>query len=369
MMKQRFSCLILLIFLLLGRLPAGAQGQIIWPTPEAEGLYNQARQYLSSGAFRPAIATYQQVIALVPGQMPLYRDLAQAYLLSGNYALADETLAGVIESDKADEYCFQIAAASKLAQKEEKKARRLLDRGIDRFPHSGLLYHQYGKLYEEARDEEEALQQWVAGIAADPGFRVNYYEAARTYMHTKKPVWAILYGEIFVNLERATPRSNETRKMLLAAYKRLYTTPAGDKVQAFGKSKTDKPVASFEEAVERTLMRLGPVVSDGITTENLIMLRTRFLMEWMDNYAAKYPFTLFTFQDNLLRRGQFDAYNQWLFGRAENMQQYDAWVKFNQDVMPVFERWQLAHPLVPTAGDHYNNGKIKGLFAQNPYKR
>ena len=82
--------------------------------------------------------------------------------------------------------------------------------------------------------------------------------------------------------------------------------------------KNDNTAATngFEEAVFNTFIKLSPVVADGITTENLTMVRTRFLMDWyQQKYNEKYPFTLFSRQDRMTRDGYFDIYNQWMFGK------------------------------------------------------
>lgn len=338
-----------------------AFGQTVWPTPEVEQMYQQARNYLSQGNLRQAIVTYQQAIQLAPDVMVLRRDLAQAYILSGNYEDATKQLDPVLKTGMADEQCFQLAAASMASQNEAKKARNIISKGLERFPHSGLLYHELGKQYDDAYETESALKAWLDGIEADPAYHVNYYEAARTYMAGSRMVWAILYGEIFVNMEQQTARANETRKMLLSAYKRLFYTPVGNDLPAFGQDKKEN-VQGFEAAVKATFMKLAPVVGDGITTENLIMVRTRFLMEWENTYAAQYPFTLFRLQDDLLRNGNFDVYNQWLFGKAENMQQYEAWNKFHEGVYTAFNSWISAHRLQPVASDFYNDKKTKDLF-------
>ncbi|MBS1628980.1 MAG: tetratricopeptide repeat protein [Bacteroidetes bacterium] len=345
-------------------LPVAKAQNESWPSPEVESLYRSAQASLAAGSFGPAIASYQQAIALAPDKPVLYRDLAQAYLLSGNYRRAESTITPLIENDRADATAYAIAASIQTALHEDKKARKLLDKGLEKYPGSGFLFHEKGKYYEQQRALPEALNAWIAGIAADPGYHVNYYEAARAYMQTDEPVWAILYAEIFINLERYTPRSGETRKLLLAAYKRLYGTPDAGLVPRFGKKVKTTPT-NFKEAVEHDLLHLAPVLSDGFSTENLTMLRTRFCMEWMARYAVRYPFTLFTYWDNLLRAGHFDAYNQWVFGRAENQAQYDAWVKFHPEAIPAYEQYAAKHPLLPTASDAYNPAELKGIFIKD----
>lgn len=327
-----------------------------------EALFKSAQASLAAGSFGPAIASYQQAIALAPDKPVLYRDLANAFYLSGNYRRAESTINPLIESGRADATAYAIAASIQTALREDKKARKLLDKGLEKYPGSGFLFHEKGKYYEQQRDLPEALKTWLAGIAADPSYHVNYYEAARAYMQTEQPVWAMLYAEIFINLERYTPRSGETRKLMLAAYKRFYHTPDADAVPRFGKKPRKQPADDFEGAVSETLLRLAPVLADGVSTENLTMLRTRFCMDWMARHAQKYPFTLFNYWDDLLRAGHFDAYNQWVFGRAENQAQYDAWMKFHPEAMPAFEQYAAAHPLLPTASDAYNKAELKGIF-------
>ena len=334
--------------------------------PEVESLYRSAQFFLASGAFTQAIAAYQQAINLAPAEPLLHRDLANAFLLSGNPQRAEKSIMPLIEKDRADAVSYAIAANVQLALKEDKKARKLLDAGIERYPHSGYLFHERGKLWENSGDELKALKEWVAGTVAEPTYHLNYYEAARMYMHTKEPLWAMLYGEIFVNLERATARSGETRKLLLAAYKRLFLAQDAFGEQAFGKEGKVVAPQSFEEAVKTVFLRLAPVLSDGISTENLTMLRTRFIMNWTAaGFAEKYPFTLFQMHDDLLREGHFDAYNQWLFGRAENAAQYEAWNKFHPEAVRDYEAYYSAHPLLPMAIDAgYNMQISKKLFEQ-----
>ncbi len=346
---------------------ANAQNES-WPSPEVETLFQSAQSALAAGNFGPAIASFQQAIALAPDKPILYRDLANAYLLSGNYRRAENTITPLIENDRADAQAYAIAASVQTALHEDKKARKLLDKGLEKYPASGFLFHEKGKYYEQQHDLPEALKTWIAGIAADPGYHVNYYEAARAYMQTDQPVWAILYAEIFINLERYTPRSGETRKLLLVAYKRLYGTPDAESVPCFGKASKAAP-ANFKEAVEQTFLHLAPVLSDGFSTENLTMLRTRFSIEWSARYVVRYPFSLFNYWDDLLRAGHFDAYNQWVFGRAENEAQYNAWIKFHPEALPAYEKYAGTHPFLPTASDAYNSGEVKGIFLNSKPRR
>lgn len=335
-----------------------AFAQTNWPSPEVEQMYKDARGFSMQGNLREAILLYKRAIQIAPNILVLQRDLANAYYLSGNNEEARNTMEPIIKSGEADEQSYQIMAASLDDAKEFKKARNMLDKGLEKYPHSGLLYHEMGKLYENDNNKKSALKYWLEGIQQDPSYHVNYYEAARTYMETTKTVWAIIYGEIFVNLEQQTPRANETRVMLIAAYKRLFNSFAVGDMPKFNSKKKSIEPEGFEQAVYNTFLQLSPLVSDGVNTENLIMLRTRFMIDWWKQYHQKYPFTLFNREDEMLREGYFDAYNQWLFGKANNQLEYEAWTKFHPETMPAFDNWLREHPMQPTASDFYNDKDV-----------
>lgn len=342
---------------------AVAYGQTKWPSPEVERMYKEARDLHAQGKLPQAITIYLQALNIAPDVMVLYRDLGQAYYLTGTYEKAKETLEPVIKNDAADEQTYRTMAGVYTALNDKKKARGILSKGIERYPNSGLLYHELGVWYETDRDMEAALKAWLDGVAADPAYHVNYYEAARAYMYgNRPPVWSIIYGEMFVNMEQQTPRANETRTMLLAAYKKLFNSVLKTEPPKFKGKRGEAPEVAFEQAVLETYLKLAPVITDGITTENLTMLRARFMMDWNMQYSRRFPVSLFYRQDRMIREGYFDIYNQWLFGKAENQHQFEAWKKFHPDDMPDFEEWLQANAYRPVAGDNYNTKDIKGLF-------
>ena len=326
-------------------------------------MYREGRKFHTQGKLRDAIVLYKRAIQIAPDIAELQRDLGQVYFLTGQYEEAQKTLDAIIKNGAADEETYVIMSESLQALKEFKKAKNMLAKGMERFPHSGIMYHGLGKLYETDGNKEEALKGFVTGIEADPAYHVNYYDAARLYMQTSKTVWAILYGEMFINMEQQTARSNEARVMLTAAYKRLFNSLAVGDVPKFGsKKEKEAKFSGFEGAVYNTFLKLSPIVSDGVNPENLTMLRTRFMMDWMRQYAAQYPFTLFARQNEMLRNGYFDAYNQWLFGKAASMPEYEAWTRFHPEAIPDFEAWMQQHSFKLSSSDFYNDKEVSNIF-------
>jgi tetratricopeptide (TPR) repeat protein len=364
-MKSIVSYL-LLALCMLATYPALRAQPTGWPSPEVEQLYRQGHNLLTQGNFRQAEVSLRQALQLAPQVPEVRRDLAQAYQLGGKPAEALDVLKPILENGRADVLGYLVASRAYTAQRKTGKSFKILEQGLEQHPNSGILYHELGLQHERQANPTAALKAWLQGITQDPAFRTNYYDAARMYVYTDKVVWTIIYGEMFVNMEQVTPRANETRKMLLAAYKRLYFAPEPKKRKAFWKRasvESDAEPSDFEQAVRHTLMQLAPLVSDGVSAENLTMLRTRFMMEWHQRgYDRQYPFGLFGYMDALLREGYFDAYNQWLFGRAENEQQYQAWNRFHEGAMNNFVQWQKAHPMPIRTGEQYNDRVVKGIF-------
>ena len=129
----------------------------------------------------------------------------------------------------------------------------------------------------------------------------------------------------------------------------------------FGKTQEHTAAISFIDTIQQIYRSLTPVVSDGITTENLTMVRTRFLMDWFTNNAAKYPYSLFVYQDYLLKNGLFDIYNEWLFGKVESIVEYNAWNQFHPGEIDLFLEKKHAYRFHPLSTDAYNNNSIDGM--------
>src|SRR5690606_27241403 len=100
------------------------------------------------------------------------------------------------------------------------------------------------------------------------------------------------------------------------------------------------------------------VITTGIEPESLIMLRTRFLLDWYNFYCLRYPYALFDFQRRLLKDGMFVAYDQWIFGPVANQAEYMAWTTLHKTDYDAFSVWQRNHPLKLREDEFYNTGKI-----------
>ena len=206
-------------------------------------------------------------------------------------------------------------------------------KALKKFPTSGPLRSEYGELLWAMKDFS-AIEQWEQGIRTDPAYGGNYYNAAQFYFYTKDKVWSLIYAEIFVNMESLTERGANLKQLLLQGYKeKLFADVDLMKDQENTKS-------GFAKAFLGTMQKQSSLADQGLTTEKLTMIRTRFILDWYNTNANRYPYKLFDYQRQLLQEGMFEAYNQWLFGPVENLAAYDNWTKTHPEAHTQFSNFQ-----------------------------
>jgi len=115
----------------------------------------------------------------------------------------------------------------------------------------------------------------------------------------------------------------------------------------------EKNKSEFAKAFLQTMSKQSSIASRGITAETLTMIRSRFILDWYQNNAIKFPLRLFDYQQQLLKEGMFDAYNQWLFGPVENLAAYDNWSKTHTDQYEAFNTFQKNRVFRMPAGQYY----------------
>ena len=305
-----------------------------------------ARDYMRSGDWDNAVLVLNRALQQEPRNLDYQKDLAMTYFYKRDYARALEQVKPMLDRDDADVPVYQIAGNVYKAMEMVKDADKMYRKALKKFPNSGPLYSEYGELLWSSKDYD-AIKLWEKGIEAAPSFAGNYYNAAVYYYYTKDKIWTILYGEIFVNMEYLTERATEMKKLLLSAYKeKLFNGSSND---------NNKKQGDFEKAVLQTYNRAGAAVNQGMNIGSLTMLRTRFILDWFKNNAAKYPFRLFDYQQQLIREGMFEAYNQWLFGTVDNLPAFDQWTKTNAEVYEKFVNFQKGRVFKMPAGQHYQD--------------
>jgi tetratricopeptide (TPR) repeat protein len=302
-----------------------------------------AQAFMRSGDFDNAILVLNNAIKQDNRNLELKKNLVLAYTYKRDFAKALEVAKPLVEESDADEQTYQVAGNVYRALALYKDGEKMYKKALKKFPDSGPLYNEYGEMLWDNKDYS-AINQWEKGIEVAPSYAGNYYNAASYYYFTKDKIWTLIYGEIFVNMESLTERSTEVKKMLLDTYKQKLFTDVDRK---------DKKQNDFEKAVAETYDKLSALTAKGITIESLNMIRTRFILDWYNTYASKFPFKLFDYQQQLIRNGMFEAYDQWLFGPVDNLAAFDQWAKANSEAYTKFTDFQKGRIFKMPQNQHY----------------
>ena len=301
---------------------------------------------MRSGDFDNAIIVLTRALKLDNKNLDLQKDLVMSYYLKRDYVKALDGVKAIIDRDDADVVSFQIAGNVYKALEQVKDCEKVYKAGLKKFPGSGPLYSEYGELLW-AKKDFSAIEQWETGIRMDPTYSGNYYNAARYYFYAKDKIWALIYGEIFVNMESLSDRGTAMKQLLLQAYKEKLFADA-DLMAGQQKNKSE-----FARAFLECMSKQSSLANRGITTETLTMIRTRFILDWFDKYAGRFPYKLFDYQRQLIQEGIFNAYNQWLFGTVENLATYDNWTKTHDEEYKNFIAFQKTRVFKMPTGQYY----------------
>jgi Tfp pilus assembly protein PilF len=333
---NRIALLVSMLALL--KLPSMAQD------PDSKTSQETAKTFTRDGDYTNAIVVLNRALQKDPKNLDLLKDLSFDYYLQRDYAKGLDIARPLTERTDADVQCYQIAGLFYKAMDEGSACEKLYKTGIKRWPKSGVLYNEYGEVLF-AKQDYSAIKQWEKGIETDPNYSSNYYNAAKYYFFTYDKVWSLVYGEIFLNLESYSKRTAEVKELLLEGYKKLFSDT--------DLSKNQDNKSAFAEAWLNVMTKLSPAIAKGVTAESLTVLRTEFIIKWFETYPANFPFRLFDYQRQLLNQGLFDAYNQWIFGAAENLPSFQTWINTHNEDYNRFTNFQKGRIFKLPEGQYY----------------
>jgi len=292
-------------------------------------------------------------------------EIGYAYYLQKDYKNAIKTLKETIKYKENSDQCFTLLGNIYDIDKQPEKAIEIYKKGLIKFPKSGRLYYELGNVQEVLKKYDDALESWENGITVSPSYPSNYHTASIYYCkYTTEKLWGVIYGELFINIERGSKKTSEISKLLFDTYKSSITI----------KSKTEAGV-SFSKSMQMTIPKDGEeiklpfsipyemtmvlaVTSEleekelGIKSFNNI--RTAFIKNWYENKRnIEYPNILFDWQKKLIDLGYFESYNYWLLMKGSE-DEFDKWVANNKETFDKFIEWFTENPLTI---DEQNNFK------------
>lgn len=309
-------------------------------TPELKAMHANARASMARGNYKEAITTYKQLQALRTDDANILAELSQAYAKNGDIDQATVPLEKVGISNNLTDTGYVIVSQVFLAAKGQlRNANKFANWGLKKYPNSGILYEQQGNVYNSCGNTD-AIAEWQTGMTKAPLYPGNYKQAA-IFAANNGNIWPVIWGETYLAMAHDTTGDASFKELLYQCWKNYFE-------QLPNKQQTG---TAFDQYLANTLLQLTPVISDGISTETLTMIKVRFMLQWQKQQQYKVP--LFDWYDTLLKNGWFDIYNEWLYGGAENAAQYAAWTTFHKGDIERFAEWKEQHQLQPHPADSY----------------
>ncbi len=297
---------------------------------------------MNEGDYENATLVFNKLLNNEPNNIVAQKDFAYLCFLKRDFAKSIELSKKLIADSSVDEQDYQLLGMNYKAIALYKDCDKLYKIGLAKYPNSGVLYNELADLNMIEKRNNDAIKNWEKGIEVDPNYPANYYNAAMYYSKNNQLFWAIIYGEIFVNLESYTTKTAEIKELIVDAYKKvLYLGDAGKNTKN-----------QFEKTVLQTLGNS----SESLTAAYLTAIRTKFILTWFyEKKNENFPFRLFDQQRFLVREGLFDAYNQWLFGVAINPVQYKSWADTHASEVTLFKQFQEGRVFKLITGQYYKN--------------
>jgi tetratricopeptide (TPR) repeat protein len=293
-----------------------------------DSYISKSRSFASSGDYGNALLIINKGLATHNDNIDLLKELTYTYYQAERYKEAAGVAQKIAEKDNIDVQAVQIAGIALLGVNAKKEFEALYKKGFKLFPESGNLYATYGE-FLLGKESATCIDSWKKGIEVDPSCSSNYYHATKYFVASNRLAEAVWCAENFINLESLSARTVEIKKTLFASLKQMLTTQNFTKQYAV---KNNAFFAAYLSAYEKALQ----AVNTGINTETLILIRTRFILIWQQDYTKEFPSKLLDYHRQLLGDDCFAAYNQWVFGSVENFSAYQNWLNTHQEEQSIF---------------------------------
>jgi tetratricopeptide (TPR) repeat protein len=309
----------------------------------------EAIMLMDNGKFDQSIDLLQEAQKLDPENINYPYEIGYAYYAKREYKKAIKFLEPIQNHSNTNDRVFQLLGNSYDNNKESEKAIETYLKGLAKFPNSGNLHLELGIMEMDKKSYNKALNYFEKGIDVAPNYASNYYWAAKIFCASTEEVWGMIYGELFLNLERNTNRTEEISKLLFDTYKsEIQVTSDTSYTVSFSKNSTIPAEALSDPSkmklpfglgfYEPTLM-ISIVNQKEIDIHSLNIIRSNFVNYYFKNGSDKsYPNILFNYQKRVQDAGYLEPYNYWILMKGDE-KKCSIWINQNKEKWNSFLKW------------------------------
>lgn len=314
----------------------------------------EAVKLMDQGNIDESMKLLKEAEKLDPKNMSYPYEIGYAYYISNDYKNCAKTMTGLLKHKDVDDKVYQLLGNSYDMMGDPGKAIQTYKDGLKKFPGSGRLYLEMGVMNLAKEDYNAAVGFFEQGIHADPSFSSNYYWASRLYLGSSEKVWGMIYGEIFMNLERNSKRTVEMSKMLYNTYVSSISFESDTVVKAnFSENNMitingKKDLNNFKlpfGMIYDTDISIAAIMKKEINLDNLSDIREGMISFYFQAGQDKdYPNALFDYQKKIIDLGYSEAYNHWLLMKGAP-DEFDEWYDANEEKYNAFIEWYTENPI------------------------
>lgn len=339
---------------------------------KAKSLMNTAITEMDNGKTAKAISLLNEAKKLDPDDITYDYEIAFAYNIDKNYKKVIKICEKLTKHKDVFKEVYQMLGNAYDYSGKSNEAIKAYERGMKVFPNAGNLYLERGNMDLVKEKYDAALAFYLKGIDVDPMYPSNYYWCARIYLSSENEYLGMIYGELFVNLERNSKRTIEMSELLFATYKNEIVFSGDTSVSVSFASNTihlsenelndqnsaDKLLqqltkTNFGLSVYEMDLSLAVIGESKINLASLNRIRANFLENYYaNNHHVKYPNVLFAFQKNIEEEGYLEAYNYWILSQG-SPDEFKRWTKANPSEWDAFIEWFNPNPISIDQGNKF----------------
>jgi tetratricopeptide (TPR) repeat protein len=339
----------------------------------------EAIALIDEGKLAESVALFEEARKLDPEDIVYPYELALAKYQLKDYDGAVKLLKELVKKKKANGRVYAMLGNVYDDMGKTQKAIDTYEEGIKLFPEVGNIYMERGLVEMKRKEYDKALGYFEAGIKADPLYPSNYYRAAKLFLDSQQEVWGMIYGEMFMNLERGSKRTEEISKLLYYTYKGEIKFE-NDTMKSVSFYKTNNTITlpvniqegkennlliqllnglrnSFGSGVYEITLSMAIVDEKVINLASLNRIRTNFLRLYEElGHQEKKPVVLFDFQRKVQAAGHLEAYNYWVLGQGDE-KALGEWTSEHPQQWTDFMKWFKDNKIEITADNQFYRKK------------
>lgn len=324
------------------------------PPKNYDAMVDMAIVKMDDGQFADSKALLEEVLSKAPDHYLANYELGYLLIQCRQYKAALPLLLRIENSSEVTDRYYQILGSLYDLMGDPGKGIDTFMKGLQRFPDSGRLHVELGMMYQKENQVMKALETYEKGILAEPMFPSNYFYAGLILLGSSEPVWGLMYGETFINLEPDTQRSEVMRKEMYGAlYSNISVEDSELKVslthQSIGFDHASMSmVASYPVVYDLCMKMAGKEIemdeTGSISISMLARLRDRQLHHGKRYFRPDRQDPLYHYLLKVRDAGFLEDYCMFIF-RGGAPFEYNEWFDANRDRYLGFLRWKESNDL------------------------